>query len=136
MLLPYQGLSSPPPPREAPGGTLGQLLQGSQRVPELRSVPLCLLKFCPWEAGRGGCLEYTVRASSSPDLCRWPWLRVSEGDPSLSGLVGHIRTCQQKTPNWVPAHRSPLQRGVACLLATLVLHAAISRQSPARLFSS
>ena len=29
-------------------------------VPELRSVPLCLLEFCPWEAGRGSCLECTV----------------------------------------------------------------------------
>lgn len=42
MLLPYQGLSSPPPPREAPGGTLGQLLQGSQRCPRAEVCPSVL----------------------------------------------------------------------------------------------
>lgn len=116
MLLPYQGAQLAAPTPGGPRRNSGTAAQGSQRCPRAEVCPSVLAQVSSM-GGREGAAVWSILygASSSPDLCRWPWLRVSEGDPSLNRkpAIGSLPT-------------GPLFRGRCCLLATLVLHAAIA----------
>lgn len=108
MLLPHTGLSSLPPPWEAPEGTLGQLPQESQRCPRAEVCPSVLARvlsmggragrlsgvYCPatrppppliCASGLGcGCLKATPASQA--------WWAVS-GPVNRKSPVGSLPTC-------------------------------------------